>query len=454
MTRQHVVDVCVVGGGAAGTLAAVAAKRAGARVTLVRRGDGATQQSSGAVDVAEDHGGRPLGPRRHALEGGLPYLDAARSVAHAYPAHPYARAEGCLEAIPEALRMLGEVARGVALVGRDDGNNLVMPTTLGTFKRTAWVQGSMVGASLGRGRSGVTLVVHVPHLAQGDGHVVAATLQHVAGLGDGGRDALGRVEVVTLSAVTSQEDALMPVWHLAGRLLSDAVKEALVDVVMDAARRFGPVAAVVLPPAFGGVGSAAWVAEVGATLGMPVGEMLSAPASVPGLRLQNALDEGAAREGVDILDAKVTHARVEKGRVIQLHARPAAGLDEHLIKPRAVVMCTGKYLSGGIRRDGTFVEPLLNLPLFLDNVPVSAGFIGAHVAERPEDPQPFMRVGVLTDGTMRPLDHAQAAPALTGVFAAGSLLAGYDPGRMGTGLGLAAVTGMLAGRAAVAFLAR
>ncbi|HEX9050500.1 MAG TPA: FAD-binding protein, partial [Anaeromyxobacter sp.] len=45
-------DVLVIGGGMAGTIAALAARAAGARVVVVRRAPGATALSSGAVSVA------------------------------------------------------------------------------------------------------------------------------------------------------------------------------------------------------------------------------------------------------------------------------------------------------------------------------------------------------------------------------------------------------------------
>src|SRR4051812_47817493 len=115
--RTYQADVVVVGGGAAGSMAAVAAKRAGRSVVLVRRGDGATQQSSGAVDVAEHHGGAAVGPFRSALEPGVPYVEAAKRLAHEQRFHPYFIVENCTDAIEESLQLLKEVAAGAGLAG-------------------------------------------------------------------------------------------------------------------------------------------------------------------------------------------------------------------------------------------------------------------------------------------------------------------------------------------------
>jgi glycerol-3-phosphate dehydrogenase subunit B len=443
--KELSADILVVGGGAAGAMAAVSAARKGARVVMVRRGDGATQQSSGAVDVAEHHAGKPLGAVRHAFMPGMPWLDAARAMAEAHPWHPYARVKGCVDAIPRALQQLGEVAQGLGLRGSDDGHNLVLVSTMGTVKRTAWAQGTAAGGDLGAHRDGVTLVVHVPHVVHGDGRTVLETLRHVATLGDGGVHALGRVEPLLVEGLTRADDGLLAPRDLAARLQSPEMQQALVDAIVDAARRFGTVARVLVPPVLGMGRHAAWLRAVEQACGAPVGEWLSAPPSVPGERLQRALDEGVAREGVHVVEGVVLSASIE-GRVVRsLLARAQQDASEVRVSGRRVVLCTGKYLTGGIRREERFFEPLLGLPVFIDGTPVEGGFVGDHVAEAPEALHAFMRAGVLTDGALRPVNASTTGLALDNVHAAGSVLSGFDAARQGTGLGLAAVTGLLAG---------
>jgi glycerol-3-phosphate dehydrogenase subunit B len=64
-----------------------------------------------------------------------------------------------------------------------------------------------------------------------------------------------------------------------------------------------------------------------------------------------------------------------------------------------------------------------------------------------ESDQVAFRAGVRIDETLRPLraDGGAASPSL---FAAGSVIRGYDPASDKTGLGVAIFTGYLAGEAA------
>ncbi|MBI5495889.1 MAG: FAD-binding protein [Deltaproteobacteria bacterium] len=444
--RELDVDVLVLGGGAAGSLAAVAAVRAGKRVVLVRRGDGATMLSSGAVDVAEHHVDGALGLTRHARQPGLPVREAAQQVAERSRWHPYARVRGTVPAIPEALTMLAEVARGAELWTRPDGENMVLASTVGTVKRTAMAQSTMVHGDLADAHADeAVLVVHVPHVTLGDGKHVAGGLRWYTAQGGEGRGAL-RVEDVVVPGITTPDDGLRSPRELARRLQNDEVREALARSLVEAVARAGRVRVVLLPPFFGLGGHAEWVRGLEARVGVPVAELLSAPPSVPGERLQRALDEGVAREGATVLEGVAAPAVLTEGVVSHVDVVPHAGEVPYRVRAPQVVLCTGKYLGGGIRREGHFAEPMLGLPVFIDGTHVTGGWVGGYVGELPEDDQPFMRAGVLTDGTLQPLKEDGRTVAIPGVRAAGNVLAGYDAARMGTGLGVAAVTGMLAGR--------
>jgi glycerol-3-phosphate dehydrogenase subunit B len=437
-------QVLVVGGGAAGTLAAVAAARAGKRVLVVRRGDGATAMSSGAVDAAEHHGGRRAGHSRGPLEPGAPWQEAAQALADAHPFHPYARVRDAVAQLPAALALLTQVAAEADLQGRRDGLNRVVATAAGTVKRAALVQGSMVGADLlGGAEKERVAVVTWPQSLHGDGGHVALLLGHSVGKDSGGRWSF---QPHAVQGVLGEMDALRAPREQARMMDTPDGQQRLVDALRFALREAGPVTRVLLPPIVGLTQTRELHARLTRELGIPVGELLSPHPSVPGERLQRALEAGLVREGIRATEGRVTGFESRGRRVISVRVERGPG-EAEVVPLDALVLCSGRFLAGGLSRDGGFREPLLGLPLFLDGKPVEDGFVGHHVGELPQSAQAFMRVGVLTNGALQPL-NADGNLVWDNVRAAGSVLAGYDPARQQGGLGVASVTGMLAGAAA------
>jgi glycerol-3-phosphate dehydrogenase subunit B len=93
-------------------------------------------------------------------------------------------------------------------------------------------------------------------------------------------------------------------------------------------------------------------------------------------------------------------------------------------------------------------EPLLALPLYdgdgrrVDGIPAWRSARKGYGNE-----QPLFSAGVRTDRRLRPL-ASQGRPHHARIFAAGDLLGGFDPSRERTGLGVALLSGIHAGRAA------
>jgi len=111
-------------------------------------------------------------------------------------------------------------------------------------------------------------------------------------------------------------------------------------------------------------------------------------------------------------------------------------------------------VGGGIARAGRLVEPALGLP-----VQAAEGReAGVHLAARPAQPltmrdrrapQPLLSAGLRADASLRPLDE-RGRPVHPRLFVAGAVLGGHEQATDGTGLGVAILTGYLAGRAAAA----
>jgi glycerol-3-phosphate dehydrogenase subunit B len=418
-------DVLVLGGGMAGAMAALAARQAGARTVLVRRSLGATALSSGAVSVAPDRAPSPAA----ALSASAGPLEAARRLAATRPDHPYAVAgvKHLAGALDFAVRELAELlappldrprflatpfgtAVPVALCQRSmaAGDLLALPDRLAVAGLLGHLgfEASLVAAGLARyaSRGGPEVrgfTVDVPGLVQGADrpHELAAALER-----PGGAEALGAALRAALPPRTT---------------------------------------AVLLPPVLGLEPGARVPERIAAAAGVPVAETLSDVPSVPGLRLQRALDARLAAAGVSVVIDAVTGAR-GPGEVVHV------GGGE--VRAGAWVLATGRFVGGGITRRGTLVETILGLPVQA----AEGNEAGVHLAARPaasltvrdrRATQPLLSAGLRVDGALRPVDE-RGRPAHQRLFAAGSVIGGHEHAADGTGLGVAILTGWIAGRAA------
>jgi glycerol-3-phosphate dehydrogenase subunit B len=204
--------------------------------------------------------------------------------------------------------------------------------------------------------------------------------------------------------------------------------------------------AVVMPAVLGFESAPELCATLARSCGVPVGEALAAAPSLPGWRLQSALDRLLGRAGVLVETGKVVDRRVEDSRVQGIVLRSAGGAPREL-SAAAFVLATGKFVGGGIDARAELLEPALNIPVWLDhlgerfdrNEPLTLTN-----AERLDD-QPLLGVGVKVNAEQQPLGPGDAV-LYENVRVAGAVRAGYEPGKHG--LGAAAVEGWSAGERA------
>jgi len=420
-------DVLVVGGGMAGAIAALAAREAGARAAVVRRAPGATALSSGAISVAPDRealSGEPLGDRHR-----RGVLGAAERLAAARPDHPYAIAGTArlADALDFAARELAEV-----LAPRLDRPRL-LATPLGGAVAAALCQGSMAAGDLLAAGGPLAVAGFHGHLGF-DAALVAAGLARYAARGAPDVRAIA-FDLPRIIRAAARPHELAAALEAAGA--AEAAGEAL-----RAALPAG-VAVALLPPVLG-LDPAARVPErIAAAAGVAVAETLSDVPSVPGLRLQRAIDARLRAVGVEVVTGAVSRA-----------AGPGAPLEAggRVVRAASWVLASGRFVGGGIARRGVLVEPALGLAVQA----AEGAEAGVHLAARPaasltvrdrRAPQPLLSAGLRVDGALRPLDeHGRAVhPRL---FAAGAVIGGHEQATDGTGLGVAILTGYLAGRAA------
>jgi len=440
------VDVVVIGGGAAGLMAAASARAQGASVHVVKDKDGATALSSGAIDIADAD--RALAPSR-AADPFAP-TDIARSIERLVverPRHPYARlGEEGRARLDEALSLFGALARGAPLVKRADGKNLVVLSALGTTKRAALCSAALDLSALDV-TSGPLGVVAPRGLAGFDARDVARVLGYIARRA--GRD----LEIVELDVEHPWRGAPADPLTFSRRL--DANEEArarLVDAIVESVRtenaaraHDAKLRAVLLPVPLGVASAEGARRAIEERSSVKTGELLAHGLGAPGLRLAEALESGARERDIVISRGRVVSASIVDGavRALQIdddgHARSIAA--------RAVVLATGRFLSGGFTDDGPARECVFGLPIAIDGAPIDDRFVGDLVGQRPSAEHPLLRAGIVVDDALRPRARDGSLLAAN-LFAAGSVIGGYDPARDGSGLGVPILTGFVAGERA------
>jgi glycerol-3-phosphate dehydrogenase subunit B len=390
--------VVVVGAGIAGTAAALAATRAGARVTVVDDATGASSLATGAIDL-------------------VPWEDAP-----AAPTALTALVQSVLDAlgayeVPDAGARVPTMAGIVRPCRGHDAALLDIRSTVG---RVGVVRSNRPGwdaAALAR--------------AWGDGFepVDATILRHV-----------DEAWLPDADLATRHDDASRVGW------LADRLREAL-------ARHRGPIAALVLPPLLGVERSCAQT--LSAAVGLPCGEAITAPGGPSGLRFERARDRALTAAGIARFSGWVRGVARDGDR---LRVNVDAG-DPGKGPPAAdaVVLAMGGLLGGGLEYDPAesviasalppFARPSFRLSIA---APVALGAQGKSLEPpstlfgiAPESiAWPFVsdglmdRVGVLADGQGR---------AGHGLYVGGELLAD----RPRTWLD-ALATGAAAGEAAAA----
>ncbi len=429
----------VVGGGLAGSSAALELASRGAEVVLVCAAPGATALCWGTLDVAAAsplrRGGLPL----RDVASGRPLAPAARvhAVMAANPTHPYA-------ILLRARAPEDEVKHAVAAL---DG--WLAPSglrVLGSLAQTRWladVAGAVRATDLALSGAGEGDLEGADEIALVDvpgvpGFEVRTALRvlgaEMAAVGLASR----ALSIVRLPLPDALRDAAAQPARLARQLDDDAVR----SVLREAVATLGAEGRLLLfPPVLGldpGAGTRAWIE---ATAGCRAAELVGAPPlALAGFRLDRALGAALARAGVERVAARVVRAESDGPRV---HGVVAG---DTTIACDALVLATGRFVGGGLaERNGQLVEPLLGLPLFDLAGRRVDGFAAHRLVRRDyEGEQPLFGTGVRTDTRLRPLGP-DGSPRFANCFAAGDLLGSFDPARDRTGLGVALLSGRRAG---------
>ncbi|MGQ9849662.1 MAG: anaerobic glycerol-3-phosphate dehydrogenase subunit GlpB [Aggregatilineaceae bacterium] len=410
-TRRS-ADVIVIGAGLAGLLAAVYAVKQGARVRLIANGWGQQIVSPGWIGVHDRADGDTLA--------------AAQSLAAAQPDHPYALAGH--EALINALTLWQEVAAEIGepfVPPRADGHNLRLPTMLGALQTPLLAPQGMAHGDLTDVRGPVLIVGFdgwrdfYPEMAAGN-----LTAQGIAA-----------------RAVSVLLEDWRPGWDewpadLAHRLDDPAVRAAIIRQVQPHVQ---DAVKVGFPAVLGMEHHADALREFEAALGCPIFEIPTLPPSPAGTRLSNGLRRWLLRQRARVqIGHPVVRAIVEGGRCAGVEVGALGHTNPFYAD--VFILATGGLYNGGIQSDdtGRLWEPIFGFPVSGPEGEGRAGWYrdrllagGGHPIHR--------HAGLRVNAQMQPLD-AEDAPLLANVFAAGHLLAGFNPLTDGCAEGVALAT--------------
>jgi glycerol-3-phosphate dehydrogenase subunit B len=306
-------DVLIVGRGAAGALAALAARAAGASVQLVAAGGGATELASGAWDVG---GSQRLGP----------------TCEQPLSAHVASTPEGAASLV--ALAWCGEP---LGLAHRPEGPMPLLATEAGRLRRAAAHDPALLDLSrLPRATVAVASLAGHPSFDAGwiARRLDAQALAH-------GQDR--RFAAVEIDFVRRGRDRWLHPGELAALLDEDrSARAALARAIV---RGLGGLSfdAVLVPPMLGL--EAPLRAELEDAAGLPVGEVVSGPGAVAGLRLVRRLARHLVKAGVAVHAARVETVERAGGTV---RVRTDAGE----LRAERLVLATGGLLGGGAAAGG------------------------------------------------------------------------------------------------------
>ncbi len=416
-------DVIVIGGGLAGSIAALEAADSDATVRLITHKKSTLRHASGLIDV-------------------LGYLDEEEPVADPFSAiselpddHPYSIAGEA--AVRDGLARFDE-AVGDMYQGSHTDNNALLPTFGGAVKPTARYPTAAAAGLASDSRE--MLVVGFEELTEYNANMLADHLERA--------DVPFDVDGVELNFPGEYANDSR-VTRFAKRLDNDedvehdgqtmGAREALADAIKP---HLGDAERVGLPAFLGDEHAAEVRSDLERDLGVDVFEIPMGPPSFPGMRLADQLKHALDEAGV----------RISAGNPVVDYETDGDELDAVLVdsKGREVphyaeefILATGGLVGKGIDsdRDGTVEEPIFDC-----HIPHSDDRYDWFDQEAFGD-QPFAHFGVRIDEGMRPLD-ADGNPEFPNLRAAGAVVGGTDTVTEKSQSGLSLTTGVVAGQRA------
>jgi glycerol-3-phosphate dehydrogenase subunit B len=428
--------VAIIGSGLAGITAAAFARRAGLKAVVVSGGKGSTSLGSGALDIAGDQ-------LKHTLTKDMAHADLKTNIKELLrqnPGHPYGlidKNKQPLSVIKDAVELLFSEGDDLPLEG-DLQKNRSCFTSLGTVKFTALHPKNIAGPSIpGIGKP---LVLSLSGLTEFDAEMWAKiAADNMGRLGYDFEPQTGQVLFMNDRERTS------PVF----KSEIEKNRDEFIDAICSCANENKDYSSVVIPPVLPGNSRSEIFWLIGEKLNVPIYGLLSLPPSVPGMEISRHISARAKELGVEFVKGRANDFETDGKKVTSLFV--VRNEIKTKVDADAFILASGMYIGGGINKTGDFCESVFGLPVYLGEKPARNIYIekmlGRHVNEQHE----LFEAGVKTDKMLRPLG-TENSPAFENLFAAGSVLSGYNYLTDGTGSGTAMYTGAMASIKATDYL--
>jgi glycerol-3-phosphate dehydrogenase subunit B len=420
-------DVIVIGGGLAGSVAAIEAAETGASVRLVTYKKSTLRHASGLIDVLGYNGSDD------------PITDPFAALENLPADHPYSVAGEA--AVHDGLDRFDEIV-GDSYQGDHTDTNALIPTFGGAVKPTARYPAAAAAGIASDDRP--MLIIGFEEMTEYNGSMLADHLEAAGVPFDvEGVECSFPGEYVNDSRVTRFAKRLDINENVEYEGRTTGAREALANEIEP---HVGDAERVGLPAFLGDDHTDEVRTDLERHLGVDVFEIPMGPPSYPGIRLsdqlKDAVDEAGVRisagnpvVGFEAEDGEIQSVTVDsKGREVPYHA------DEYVLATGGLV---GKGIDSG-REEG------VTEPIFDCHIPHPEDRYDWFDKEAFGD-QPFAHFGVVVDETMRPLS-ADDAPEFDNLRAAGAVIGGADTvaekSQSGVSLATAVVAGERAGERA------
>ncbi|MGQ9721219.1 MAG: FAD-binding protein [Candidatus Jordarchaeum sp.] len=305
------IDVLVIGGGMAGLVAARKTIEANISTMVIATGLGSTVLSSGTIDL--------LGYFNN-MEVRKP-IERLNEFISQHPDHPYAIVGR--KRILEALQDFKEKYNSFISYDGDLEKNQTLLTPLGLFKPTFLAQSSIIRGTSENLKDSKVLVIGFRNLLNHTPALIAKSLKEIWGI-DADYIKLDRNETQPVQL------ALLLEYH------RDEIIRKLNEI------NLGNYDYLALPPVLGVRHTREIASEFENSFGAKVFETMSFPPSVPGLRLQQLLEQPLVQNGVEIrLGWRATEIKTTKQGC---HTKILENDTKREISSKAVIIASGQIM--------------------------------------------------------------------------------------------------------------